>query len=157
MPTRFFVEERSDYQGGKPFGAAGPYEFIAARAVTDSGEGRIEVLKPRQPASGSGTFLVELNRKGKPVHTDELLQQGHTFLHILWKDQATALKGVHHILNFLRVTGGPMLLGDQPRFVKRLLAVNAQSWLPAFVQAGLNQGAKDRTLIDGEWPAESRK
>jgi hypothetical protein len=152
MPTRFLIEERTDYQNAKPFGTAGPYEFIIARALTDAGEGRIEVLKPRDPAKGNGTFIFELNAKQKVARSNHLLEAGHTFVHLMWKDPATAAQGVHHVLNFLRATGGPMLLGDQPRFAKRLLAANASSWLPAFIEKGLNKGARDRTLIDGEWP-----
>jgi hypothetical protein len=151
MPTRLFVERREDFERGKSFGAPGPYEFIAARVVSDAGEGRVEVLKPRDPAKGNGTMLFAVN--SKTANRDQaLLEQGHTFVSLQWKDQATMLRGVHELVAFLKLTGGPMLLGDQRRFLKRALAAHADKWLPAFKDKGLNNDEKGRTLFDGVWP-----
>lgn len=151
MAVRFFVEQRLDFQDGKTFGKAGPYELIVTRAVTGVGEGRVTVLKPRDPALGNGTFLFELNpKRQQPSGDPAQMEQGVTWVEMTWRNAATAPQAVQEVLNFLRVTGGPMLLGDQPRFVKKVIAVNADSWLPKFNEAGLNKGAKDRVLIDGQ-------
>jgi hypothetical protein len=153
MPTRFYIEERSDYNKAAEFGQAGPYEHITARAVTDAGEGHVDVMKPRDPSKGNGTLIFRLNPKQKrrPLKSD-LLSQGYTFADLTWKDRATSLEGVHAVLNFLKVTGGPMLLGDQPRFIKRVLAEDAGEWLSQLKERSLNTGSKGQPLIDGTWP-----
>ena len=153
MPVRFYVEQRLDFQDAKSFGKAGSYELILTRVVTDAGEGRVSVLKPRDPVLGNGTALFELNPKRKQPPSDAAqLEEGFTFVDLLWPSPTTAQQAVQQVLNYLKVTGGPMLLGDQPRFIKKVLAVNAKSWLTKFNEAGLNKGSKDRVLIDGEWP-----
>ena len=83
------VVERTDVLGGKPFGAAGPYERIVAKAqfavdpknpantiITDvskapvDGDGQVEfgadviVIKPRDPKTGNGTILFEVSNRG---------------------------------------------------------------------------------------------
>lgn len=83
------VLDRQDVLGGKPFGAAGPYEKIIAKArfavdpskgpnriITDIDraprnekglvefEADIYVLKPRDPALGNGTALFEVSNRG---------------------------------------------------------------------------------------------
>jgi Alpha/beta hydrolase domain len=89
--TRIYGIERSDVLDGRPFGAAGPYERIIAKAhfavdpaksvnlwIKDlakapaNEKGLVEftadlyVLKPRDPAKGNGTLLFEVpNRGGK--------------------------------------------------------------------------------------------
>ncbi len=88
--VRIEVSERSDVLEGKPFGAAGPYERIVARAcfaadpalpasriITDIGlaprneEGKVEfaadlyILKPRDAAKGNGTILFEVSNRGR--------------------------------------------------------------------------------------------
>ena len=152
MPTRFLIEDRTDYRKAAAFGEAGPYERITAKALTDAGEGHVDVMKPRDPSKGNGTLIFRLNPKQERSFKPDLLNQGYTFVDLRWSDRATALQGAHHVLNFLKVTGGPMLLGDQRRFIKRVLAVDAAGWLPEYNQKKLNTGAKDQTLIDGPWP-----
>ena len=87
---RLYVKERSDIAGGASFGSAGPYERIAATAVfridpklkqnrgivdldlapTDP-EGLVEftadvlILKPRDPAKGNGTALIDVPNRGR--------------------------------------------------------------------------------------------
>ncbi len=86
---RVYVEERTEVLDGKPFGAAGPYERVAAKAyfavdpnlpankiITDialaarNADGKVEfsadvyVLKPRDPAKGNGTVIYEVSNRG---------------------------------------------------------------------------------------------
>lgn len=94
--TALHVVERSQVLGGMSFGAAGPYERIVAKAdfavdplaapnrtITDIGlaprdrEGKVEftanvyILRPRDPAKGNGTALVQIsNRGGKTMLAD---------------------------------------------------------------------------------------
>src|SRR5687767_6920220 len=126
MPTRFYVEERTDYKNGSRYGAIGAYEFIRTRVVTDQGEGVAFVLKPRDPALGNKTLVFEMLRTGKfPDPNDgNLLLAGFTFVSLAWKDAKTAPAAARDVLNFLRVTGGPMLLGDQRQFLKRTIVVD---------------------------------
>ena len=83
------VERREDVLGGRPFGAAGPYEKIVGRvyfsfdpaspanaAIADleraprNARGRVEawanfvVLRPRNPVPGGGTALLEVSNRG---------------------------------------------------------------------------------------------
>ena len=150
MPTRFYIEERLDYKNGSRYGRVGAYEFIRARAVTDAGEGTAFVLKPRDPALGNNTLVFELLRSGKftDPNNGNLLLAGLTFVTLLWKDPKTAPAAARDVLNFLRVTGGPMLLGDQRQFLKRTIVVDGNGWVSGFVSAGLNKGTKDVPLID---------
>ena len=100
--TDVHVVDRSDVLGGISFGAAGPYERIAAKAsfevdpklpanriITDIGfaprdeNGRVKfsadvyVLKPRDPQKGNGTILLEIpNRGGKGMLSMFDLAQG---------------------------------------------------------------------------------
>jgi hypothetical protein len=157
MPTRFYIEDRTDYNKAAEFGQAGPYEHITARAVTDAGEGRADVMKPRDPSKGSGTLIFRLNPKQRRSFKPDLLNQGYTFVDLMWRDRQTSLQGVHDVLNFLKVTGGPMLLGDQPRFIKRILAEDAGAWLSDLKQRNLNTGDKGQPLIDGTWPESAPK
>ncbi len=90
-----YASERSDVLGGAPFGSAGPYERVVAKAyfVIDpklpanriirdidlapkNADGMVEfsadlyVLKPRNPVNGNGTVLFEVsNRGGKGMLT----------------------------------------------------------------------------------------
>ncbi|HZU24224.1 MAG TPA: alpha/beta hydrolase domain-containing protein [Bryobacteraceae bacterium] len=139
--TRVELVDRTDLLGNTAFGAAGPYERIVARAyfaidpkaaanagIADIGlaprneDGLVEfssdiyVLKPRDPAKGNGTALVEIsNRGGKallptfdfshssqdPQTTDQLgdaflLERGFTLVWIGWefdapREDATAM------------------------------------------------------------------
>jgi hypothetical protein len=84
------LKERSDVAAGKAFGAAGPYERIAAtvyfridprleqnRGIVDlalapvNAEGMVEfssdllVLRPRDPAKGNGTALIDVPNRGR--------------------------------------------------------------------------------------------
>lgn len=128
--TRVYVTERSDVLNGRAFGDAGPYERIIGKAhialdptnvqntpIRDlsrapaNPKGLVEftadvyVLKPRDPAKGNGTLLLEVpNRGGKgmlnrfnfargstdPRTPEEfgdmlLLEQGYTLVWIGWQ------------------------------------------------------------------------
>ena len=128
--SRIDVIERSDVLDGASFGAAGPYERIVGKAyfavdpklgpnriIADidlaprNAEGKVEfsadlyILKPRDPAKGNGTALLEVsNRGGKgllnmfdlapgsrnprtpPEFGDNfLLQQGFTLVWVGWE------------------------------------------------------------------------
>lgn len=147
--TRFYVDQRGDWANGKSFGSAGIYEFITARVVTDAGEGRAEVLKPREPKLGSGVLVVEVNGKGKLGAPDAALEAGQTIVRLAWRDAGTVAMGVSQIVNFLRYTGGPMLLGDQSRFLKKkAVLVDNGPWVAQFVASDRNKDAKGRVLVD---------
>lgn len=87
---RIHVEERTEVLEGRPFGAAGPYERITARAFfqvdPESAQNRViadidlaprnesglvefaadlYVLKPRDPARGNGTVIFEAANRGR--------------------------------------------------------------------------------------------
>ncbi|HLJ51294.1 MAG TPA: alpha/beta hydrolase domain-containing protein [Bryobacteraceae bacterium] len=87
--TRVELVDRGDIQGGQAFANSGPYERIQARAYFDvdpnlpvnsgivfldmapkNAQGRVEfsadlyILKPRDPAKGNGTALVEISNRG---------------------------------------------------------------------------------------------
>jgi hypothetical protein len=133
------VIERGDVLDNKPFGKSGPYERIQARAyfavdpklpenqfIRDLGlaqtnsTGQVEfsadvyVLKPRDPAKGNGTILLEVpNRGGKGMlsrlcfahpsvdpEKDEdfgdkwLLEEGYTLVWIGWQWDAPERPGL---------------------------------------------------------------
>jgi hypothetical protein len=150
MAVRFYVEERTDYNKGSRYGRVGPYEFIRARVETDAGEGLAFVLKPRDPALGNNTLVFEIIRDPKFVNPNDgnLFSAGFTFVSLVWPDATTAPEAAKDVLNFLRVTGGPMLLGDQRQFLKRTIVVDASGWVPRFVASGMNKGTKHFPLID---------
>src|SRR5579872_735176 len=87
--TRIELVHRDDVQNGQPFGAAGPYEAITARAffevepgapankgialldrVPRNASGRVEfsadvyIVRPRDAAKANGTALVEISNRG---------------------------------------------------------------------------------------------
>jgi hypothetical protein len=89
---RIYVDERTDVLNGQSFGSAGPYERITGRAhflvdpdlpanriIADidkaprNDEGKVEfsadiyILKPRDPAKGNGTALLEIVNRGNKV------------------------------------------------------------------------------------------
>lgn len=151
--TRFYVGERTDWENGRAYGNAGPYELITSRVVTNAGEGQTEVLKPRDPAKGNGVLLVEINPRSKRQYSDEELDRGTTFLRLMWKDPGTMQAGVREVVLFLKLTGGPFLLGDQRRFLKRVIYAGDRDWLQHFVAAGHNKDEKERALFDASMPA----
>src|SRR5688572_6971453 len=120
MPVRFFVEERIDHKKGDRYGAVGAYEFIRTRVSTSAGESQAFVLKPRDPALGNKTLVFEVIPENKfaDPNNGNLLLAGFTFVSLVWKDPKTAPVAAKEVLDFLRVTGGPMLLGDQRQFLK---------------------------------------
>ena len=135
---RIHVKERSDLAGGASFGKAGPYERIAAtvvfhidpklkqnRGIVDlelapvDADGLVEftadllVLKPRDPAKGNGTALVDVVNRGRilsmsmfnrgtgsldPQTQQELgdgflMQHGFTVVAVGWQFDTPALPG----------------------------------------------------------------
>ncbi|MBX5495171.1 MAG: hypothetical protein IRZ15_07530 [Bryobacteraceae bacterium] len=101
--TAIRVTERSDVLGGKSFGAAGPYERIIAtahfavdpklpqnRLIRDidlaptNADGLVEfsadlyVLKPRDPATGNGTVLLEILNRGRKLMLQRFLMAPQT-------------------------------------------------------------------------------
>ena len=88
--TRIEIVDRSEVLGGASFGTAGPYERITGkiffaidpklapnRIIADidlaprNAQGKVEfssdfyMLKPREPAKGNGTALVEISNRGR--------------------------------------------------------------------------------------------
>jgi hypothetical protein len=129
--TQVYVLERTDVLHGVAYGAAGPYERIAAKAhftvdpkadanrgITDidvaprNENGLVEfsadvvVIKPREPAKGNGTILLDIPNRGgiTALRTfgggtgDEygdryLLEQGYTVVVVGWQfDNPNGLK-----------------------------------------------------------------
>ncbi|MDX2266857.1 MAG: alpha/beta hydrolase domain-containing protein [Bryobacter sp.] len=87
--TKVHLVDRGDVEGGRAFGKAGAYEFVAARAffavdpklpanqiirdldkAKPNAEGKVEfsadiyVLKPRDPALGNGGLVFEVSNRG---------------------------------------------------------------------------------------------
>lgn len=154
--TRFYVNDRGDFQNGQQFGKAGVYEFIVARLAAEAGEGWAEVLKPRDPALGNGTVVIKVNPpKGKYAPPVEALNSGVTLITLTWKDAATLQAGVAELVNFLKYKGGPMLLGDQRRFLKRAVVVDNALWVAELVKSGRNKNDKGQVLIDALLPASA--
>ncbi|MDZ4802538.1 MAG: hypothetical protein SGI92_30635 [Bryobacteraceae bacterium] len=146
--TRFYVDQRTDWSKAAAFGQAGPYELITARVVTDAGEGRIEMLKPRDPKLGNGTLELEVNGKGKFGGSNKTLETGVTMMRLTWSNASTLEAGVAEIVDFLKFTGGPMLLGDQRRFLKKAVLVDNAKWVAEFLISAKNKDAKGRPLVD---------
>lgn len=150
--TRFYVNQRTDYEKGKTFGNAGVYEFIDAKVVTGAGQGRADVLKPRDPATGNGTFVLIVNGSGKLQAPESTLNSGVTIVRLMWPDTKSLESGVSEVVSFLRYDGGPMLLGDQKRFLKRAIVLDDQPWVSAFLRSGKNADPKGRPLLDASLP-----
>src|SRR3954447_13126781 len=113
------VIERTDYENGKAFGAAGPYERIVAKATYADGEvTTVAVLKPRDPAKGNGTLVVIAS---PDIPVPPLVDGGYTVLQVPDPNRSN----VGDMIAFLRYDGSPFLLGDQRRFLKRTIAVVA--------------------------------
>lgn len=123
------VKERTDVAGGKSFGDAGPYERITAtahfrldpklpqnRAIVDldlapvNAEGMVEfsadldVWKPRDPAKGNGTALVDVPNRGRTLVLSTfnlgadggdgfLMERGFTIVSIGWQWDVPAASG----------------------------------------------------------------
>jgi len=154
--TRIEVADRSDVLGGASFGTAGPYERIAGkiyfavdpklaanRAIADidlaprNAQGKVEfsadlyILKPRDPAKGNGTALVEIsNRGGKGLlntfnlastsldpHTPTefgdnfLLKHGFTLVWIGWEFDITPAPGVLRLYTPIATDNGRPIYG----------------------------------------------
>jgi hypothetical protein len=147
--VRFYVDQRGDWANGKNFGQPGVYEVITAKMVADAGEGWVEVLKPRDPKLGSGTFTLEVNPKSKVgAPPESVLTAGNTVIRLMWRDAGTVQLAVSQLVDFLKYTGGPMLLGDQRRFLKKAILVDNGEWVAQFVASPKNKDAKGRVLVD---------
>ena len=138
--TTVHVVDRTDVLGGKSFGSAGPYERVKAKAwfavdpkLPQNGiindlqyaprnagglvefQADIDLIKPRDPAKGNGTALVEIsNRGGKgllgmfnharssndPQSNEEfgdnfLLERGYTLVWVGWQFDVPEIGRAH--------------------------------------------------------------
>jgi hypothetical protein len=62
---------------------------------------------------------------------------------------------IRDLIAFLKYDGGPMLLGDQRRFLKRAIGFGTSQsgrFLRNFVYQGFNADEKGRKVFDGLWP-----
>jgi hypothetical protein len=62
---------------------------------------------------------------------------------------------IRDLIAFLKHDGGPMLLGDQPRFMKRAIGFGTSQsgrFLRTLVYQGFNADEKGRKVFDGLWP-----
>lgn len=65
------------------------------------------------------------------------------------------LAAVRDLISYLKLQGGPMLLGDQRRFLKRAIGVGTSQsgrFLRTFLYEGFNADEKGRKIFDGLWP-----
>jgi hypothetical protein len=66
-----------------------------------------------------------------------------------------SLAAVRDLISYLKLEGGPMLLGDQRRFLKRAIGVGTSQsgrFLRTFLYEGFNADEKGRKVFDGVWP-----
>ncbi len=123
-----YFDQRTDYEGGKSFGTAGPYERIVAKATFTGGAmSTVDVLKPRDPAKGNGT-LVLLMAPGVPMAS--LVEGGFTILQVIPPTRDAS----RDMVAFLKYLGSPFLLGDQKKFLKRAISI-----VPANVVSHMRQ------------------
>jgi hypothetical protein len=62
---------------------------------------------------------------------------------------------IRDLIAFLKYDGGPMLLGDQRRFMKRAIGFGTSQsgrFLRTFLYQGFNADEKGRKVFDGVWP-----
>jgi hypothetical protein len=127
---RIYIKERTDVAGGASFGSVGPYERITAtavfridpklkqnRSIVDldlapvDAEGLVEftsdllVLKPRDPAKGNGTALIDVPNRGRVLSVSQfnrgsdevgdgfLMQQGFTIVSVGWQWDTPEIPG----------------------------------------------------------------
>ena len=132
-----YLDTRTDYAAGKPFGTAGPYERIVAKATLTSGDVHVvDIVKPRDPAKGNGT-LVLLDAPGVPL--EAFTEGGYTVLQVPDGKRDAMLD----MLAFLRYQGSPFLLGDQKKFLKRTIVV-----APDMAADHLRQELAAGTMVD---------
>lgn len=65
------------------------------------------------------------------------------------------MAAIRDLISYLKIEGGPMLLGDQPRFLKRAIGVGTSQsgrFLRTFLYEGFNADEKGRRVFDGVWP-----
>jgi len=154
--TGIQVMERADVLNGASFGSAGPYERVTAkvhfavdpklapnRIIADidlaprTSDGKVEfsadlyILKPRDPAKGNGTALLEIsNRGGKGLlnmfdlaqgSTDPrtpaefgdnfLLEQGYTLVWIGWEFDVPPSDKLLHLYSPIATNNGQPIVG----------------------------------------------
>jgi hypothetical protein len=145
---KFYVDQRTDFENGRSFGSAGPYERITILgAHGERGtEFHAEVLKPREPKQGSGTMLF---MAGKGFPPTDLLDAGWTIVRMREKDPA----GLKELVGFLRYSGEFFLLKDQSNYLKRFIAFAGKgdaAQLADYTNSG-NSDAKGRPIFDVLW------
>ena len=110
---------------------------------------------PRQPIARSqwkydGTDKIRVTGGLQPGRIYEFIY--------LAKDPAIAGLGpaaIRDLIAYLKHDGGPMLLGDQRRFLKRAIGIGTSQsgrFLRTFLYQGFNADEKGRKVFDGLWP-----
>lgn len=158
QPSRFDVVTRAPAFGGAVFEGGGAYETVTAIAHTVSGDAKVVILRPADPANGSRVLLVEaaggegrlLPRMANDgdARFDRADSAGNGF---------TMRRG--HTLAF--VDGGPAQLRDVAEILKAelhpelTLAVGVGQGgrtLRDMIRQGLNAGTGASQVFDGAMP-----
>jgi hypothetical protein len=117
--------------------------------VRDRHDGQRQVI-PRSQWKYDGPASVRVTGGLQPGRIYELVYRA--------KDPAVAGLGpaaIRDLIAYLKYDGGPMLLGDQRRFLKRAIGIGTSQsgrFLRTFLYQGFNADEKGRKVFDGLWP-----
>ncbi|HYO82736.1 MAG TPA: alpha/beta hydrolase domain-containing protein [Bryobacteraceae bacterium] len=121
----------------------------AELTVRDTPEGKKEII-PRSRWTYDGTARLRVDGGLQPGRVYEFIYTA--------KEPAVVglgLAAVRDLVSYLKHEGGPMLLGDQRRFLKRAIGFGTSQsgrFLRTFVYDGFNADEKGRKVFDGLWP-----
>jgi hypothetical protein len=141
--THIYVDQRQDFEKGKPFGQAGPLERITGWAVfSPDTKVAIEYLKPRMPANANGALVLLTGKAGMPK---ELMEQGYSLL----RADTTDANAIRDLITYLRYGGQvpTFLLADQRRVIKRAIIVGEGPAVERILMT--NKTPKNEPLFDG--------
>jgi alpha/beta hydrolase family protein len=140
-----------------PYAVANPADPSLQLTVRDRADGPRRAL-PRS----SWQFAREVDGKPVPdtgsVYSAAGFEAGKIY-EIVYKAQDPAVVGlgptaIRELISYLKYDGGPMLLGDQRRFIKRAIAFGTSQsgrFLRTFLYYGFNADEKNRKVFDGVW------
>jgi hypothetical protein len=137
-----YVENRTDYQKGKDFGAGGAYEMLEGTVLVGGTRIPFDYLKPRDPVKANGTLLVTSGKAS--ARDNNLIQRGYTFLRMQTGDAAA----IREFVSYVRY-GAPIqtfVLADQRRFIKRAVFVGDAKSVESVVFT--NADPKNRPYFD---------
>ena len=138
-----YVENRTDYEKGKDFGAGGAYEFLEGTAVVGGTRIAYDYLKPRDPVKANGALVVTSGKTG--IRDADLLRRGYTLLRMQTGDAAAIREFVSYLRYGAQVP--TFVLADQRRFIKRVIFVGDAKSIESVIS--LNADAKNRPFFEG--------